>query len=49
MTKPLVAITHAETIYPHFPIVYHVEDPAKTVTITTQDPHVTPKPGQTTT
>jgi hypothetical protein len=45
MTKPLVAITHVETIYPHFPIVGHVEDAAKTVTVSTQHTHVTPALG----
>jgi hypothetical protein len=45
MTKPLVAITHVKAIYPHFLIVGHVEDAAKTVTVSTQHPHVTPSLG----
>jgi hypothetical protein len=43
MAKPLMAISHAQTIDLHFPIICHAEDPGKTVSVSSQDPHVTSK------
>jgi hypothetical protein len=43
MAKPLMAISHAQTIDFDFPIICHAESTAKTVSVSSQDPHVTSK------
>lgn len=43
MAKSLMAISHAQTIDLHFPIIRYTESAAKTVRVSSQDPHVTSK------
>jgi hypothetical protein len=43
MAKPLMTISHAQTIDLHFRIICHTEDTAKTVSVSGQDPHVASK------
>jgi hypothetical protein len=43
MAKPLMAISHPQTIDLRFPIICHAEDTAKTVSVSGQDPHVASK------
>ena len=43
MAKPLMAISHVQTIDLYFPIICHAEDTAKTVSVGSQDPHVASK------
>jgi hypothetical protein len=43
MAKPLMAISNAQTIDLHFPIICHAEDAAKTVSVSSQDPHIASK------
>jgi hypothetical protein len=38
-----MAISHAQIIDLHFPIIDHAEGTAKTVSVSSQDPHVTSK------
>jgi hypothetical protein len=43
MAKPLMAISHAQTIDLQFSIICYAEGAAKTVSVSSQDPHVTSK------
>ena len=49
MAKPLVAISHGQTIDLDIPIICDTEGTAKTVSVSSQDSHVTSKLGQTAT
>ena len=46
MAKPLVAITHAESIDLHFHVRWHFEGMIKAVCVSSEDQHVTAKPCQ---